>query len=125
MVVLAESKTLVKSMETIKKKTLQEREALGSPQSPAAKPLQQTSEVVIMDGMSASETTMIRRLAGNDPLIRKKTVKKLRKWLSAIAQRTPDTLGCFHTSRNALFYLMIHTDDLTFVPIFFSMPRCY
>ena len=44
-----------------------------------------------MSGLTASEHTMIRRLAGNDPEVRKKTVKKLRKWLSSLAVRLPDT----------------------------------
>ncbi len=43
-----------------------------------------------LDGMTSAELTMVRKLAGNDPLVRKKTMRKLRKWLVVLAQRVPD-----------------------------------
>ena len=44
-----------------------------------------------MAGLTTSEHSMIRRLAGNDPEVRRKTIKKLRKWLSSLATRLPDS----------------------------------
>lgn len=46
-----------------------------------------------LEGMTSAELTMVRRLAGNDPAVRKKTLRKLKKWLNAIAQKIPDTPG--------------------------------
>lgn len=46
-----------------------------------------------LEGMSAAELTMVRRLAGNDAIVRKKTFKKLRKWLCILAQKVPDSPG--------------------------------
>lgn len=43
-----------------------------------------------LDGMTSAELTMVRKLAGNDPVARKKTLRKLRKWLAVLAQRVPD-----------------------------------
>lgn len=58
----------------------------SSPSSPV-------STVNCMEGMNAPELTMVRRLAGNDAVMRKKTIRKLRKWLSILAQKVPDSPG--------------------------------
>ncbi len=46
-----------------------------------------------LEGLSSSELSMIHRLAGNDPEVRKKTIRKLKKWLTAIAKKVPDAAG--------------------------------
>lgn len=45
-----------------------------------------------LEGMTSAELSMVRKLAGNDPVVRKKTLRKLRKWLTVLAQRVPDNL---------------------------------
>lgn len=47
-------------------------------------------KVNFLQNMSNSELNMIHRLAGNDPEARKATIKKLRKWLKAMATKVPD-----------------------------------
>ncbi|ODN05750.1 Ribosomal RNA processing protein 1 [Orchesella cincta] len=73
--------------------------------------------VSCMEGMSGAELTMIRRLAGNDPAVRKKTFRKLKKWLSVLAQTVPDNPECramvepnFVRVWKALFYCMWMAD---------------
>ena len=46
-----------------------------------------------LEGMSGAELTMVRKLAGNDPIVRKKTLRKLKKWLNVLAQKVPDVQG--------------------------------
>jgi len=49
--------------------------------------------VPVVEGMSAAEVQMVKRLAGNDPAVRKKTVRKLKKWLKALSKKSPETRG--------------------------------
>lgn len=49
----------------------------------------------LLEGMSNAEVTMIRRLAGNDASVRKKTMRKLRKWLTTMVLSFPDSAGTY------------------------------
>lgn len=69
------------------KKVVSRGGPLGSPRPGSA------SGSSLVEGMSTAEITMIRRLAGNDPNVRKKTMRKLRKWLSTLVLRFPDDSG--------------------------------
>jgi len=46
-----------------------------------------------LEGLSTSELSMIHRLAGNDTEVRKKTIRKMKRWLAEIARRVPNTAG--------------------------------
>jgi hypothetical protein len=84
-------------MKSNKKGMKRKREQEMSPKVRKSK-IPSKEALPIIDGMSSAEVMMIRKLAGNDPMVRKKTVRKLRKWLTALAQRTPDTPGMTMTS---------------------------
>ncbi|CAL8101143.1 unnamed protein product [Orchesella dallaii] len=98
-----------KKEKSLKRKLMSENQA--------ASPKMVTQDSSCMDGMSGAEMTMVRRLAGNDPIVRKKTLKKLKKWLSILAQSVPDNPECrsmiepnFVRVWKALFYCMWMAD---------------
>lgn len=87
---------------------------------------------VCLEGMTAAEMAMVRKLAGNDPVVRKKTLRKLKKWLGVLAMKVSDGEGNvtqMQSQLNTYMYISGFKTGLNFISLrslaHCRLQRCY